>query len=864
LQDNGKDNLTISANGTFTFKTAVTTYAVTVLTQPSNPAQNCVVTNGSGTATANVTSVAVACTTNAVSATIGGTLSGLATPSASVILQNNGGDSLTLTANGAFTFKTPVTGPTDAYAVTVLNQPTSPTQICTVTNGSGTASANVTNVAVTCVASFTIGGTITGLVGTGLVLQNSSDLEQLPVTANGAFTFKNLVPTGSAYTVSIFTQPTGPVQTCSFTTGTDTGVAASNVTTVELTCKAVTYSVGGTIVGLAGVLPNNGVLTDGTFILENVLGNTLTIPQNGPFVFATPEALNDQYEISILHAASTQTLDFPFKFQVDCTRWDYKGVVTGKITDIVVDCAHNDWTWIDGTSTAGVASPPSPVYGQFLSALPPTIPNPFTNTPGARYSGAGWTDRFGNLFLFGGDGWELSGSSQADTLNAPMNDLWVCVMTYDYCQWQLVGGYDPTVSGTSTIGALIIKAAQQEGNAGYPFTVPPARLGAATWTDASGNFWMFGGKSVGDHFLNDLWKYNTGVFDGSAVGYQNTEGSWSLVKGSTGIDQSGTYTGAPNTLSPGARVNPVTWVDGSGSFWLFGGYGYDGSGSIGYLNDLWKFTPGGNWTWVSGGTTNAANQLGIYGTAGTPSASNVPGGRHEAVGWADNKNGNLWLFGGEGEDSIGTTNGILNDLWEYNIANNQWTYILGAVSVSPAAIGIANQTGTYPSQTVIGPVNTTGAAGTCGLAVGNANLNCSVVSMTGAFPGSRWGASGWIDDSGNLWLFGGWGLNATATNGNGALNDLWVYTPSSTPGQPGTWAWIKGSNTGTDNGQYGTLTRPYLTHFTFTPGGRSNATRWMDGNGQLWLFGGEGYDATSATGNGYLNDMWRYLPYASN
>ena len=872
LQDNGKDNLAISANGTFTFKTPVTAYLVTVLTQPSSPAQTCVVSGGSGTATANVTTVAVACTTNAVTATIGGALSGLA-PGASVILQNNGGDALTLTANGPFTFKTPVTGPTDAYAVTVNAQPTTPNQICTVASGSGTASANVTNVAVTCVASYSVGGTVTGLVGTGFILQNSSDSEQLTLSAangNQPFTFKNLVPTGTTYTVSIVAQPTAPVQTCVITPGTASGTANSNITSVSVTCPAVTYSVGGTIFGLAGVPHSNGALTDGTFILENVLGNTLTITENGPFVFATPEALNDQYEISVLHSPSTQ-------FQ-GCTIWGYKGVVTENISNIEVDCGHNDWTWIDGTKIAGIAVPPAPNYGSFPASAPTTIPNPFTNTPGARYAAAGWTDKFGNMFLFGGDGWELSGSSAADTADAVMSDLWVCArFDYDDCQWQLVGGYDPTVTGKTTIGALIIAAAQQEGNPSnppYPFTAPPARLGAATWTDSAGNLWLFGGKSVGAQFLNDLWVYNTSVFDGTTTGYTNTEGSWSQAKGSTTPDQKGVYTGAAAALTPGARVNPVTWIDGSGNFWLFGGYGYDGSGTIGYLNDLWEYTPGGNWTWVSQGTTNVANQLGVYGTAGTPSASNVPGGRHEAVGWADAK-GNLWLFGGEGEDSIGTANGILNDLWEYNIANNQWTYVMGAISASPQAIGIANQTGLYESATVVGPVSTTNAANTCGLASGLVNPNpdpsqplpqylCSPVNTTGFFPGSRWGASGWVDAGGNFWLFGGWGLDSTATNGNGALDDLWVYTPNATDGQPGTWAWIKGSNTGSQNGIYGPETRGYYTHYTFTPGGRSNATHWVDRLGQFWLFGGEGYDATSTTGNGYLNDMWRYLPYASN
>jgi len=40
-------------------------------------------------------------------------------------LQNNGGDSLTVTANGSFTFKTPVTG-ADVYVVTVVTQPVQP------------------------------------------------------------------------------------------------------------------------------------------------------------------------------------------------------------------------------------------------------------------------------------------------------------------------------------------------------------------------------------------------------------------------------------------------------------------------------------------------------------------------------------------------------------------------------------------------------------------------------------------------------------------------------------------------------------------------------------------------------------------
>lgn len=76
--------------------------------------------------------------------TIGGTITGLA---GSVTLQNNAGDSLAVTANGAFTFASRVTAG-NAYAVTISSQPLGPD--CVVTSGSGTANANVANVVVTC------------------------------------------------------------------------------------------------------------------------------------------------------------------------------------------------------------------------------------------------------------------------------------------------------------------------------------------------------------------------------------------------------------------------------------------------------------------------------------------------------------------------------------------------------------------------------------------------------------------------------------------------------------------------------------------------------------------------------------------
>jgi 6-phosphogluconolactonase len=149
LQDNGGDNLSVTQNGSFTFATKVnsgSTYDVSVMTQPS--LQTCAVSNGSGTAGANVTNVSVSCTATSSNVTIGGMVTGLS--GTGLVLQDNGGDNLSVTQNGAFTFATALASG-KAYAVTVLTQPTSPSQTCTVASGTGTTgSTNVTNVAVSC------------------------------------------------------------------------------------------------------------------------------------------------------------------------------------------------------------------------------------------------------------------------------------------------------------------------------------------------------------------------------------------------------------------------------------------------------------------------------------------------------------------------------------------------------------------------------------------------------------------------------------------------------------------------------------------------------------------------------------------
>jgi large repetitive protein len=208
LRLNGSADLIVSANGGYTFPGAIASgaaYTVTVQTQPANPAQTCVLANATGNAFANVTNITVTCSTNMYR--VRGTLTGLA--GGSVVLRNNGGDDLTLSANGAFQFASSVASG-GAYAVTVQTHPAGPVQTCVVTQGSGNvAAADVTTVAVNCTTNtYSVGGTVTGLAGPGLILRNNGG-NDLAVNANGAFTFSTPVVSGGNYLVTVQTQPPG-------------------------------------------------------------------------------------------------------------------------------------------------------------------------------------------------------------------------------------------------------------------------------------------------------------------------------------------------------------------------------------------------------------------------------------------------------------------------------------------------------------------------------------------------------------------------------------------------------------------------------------------------------------------------------
>lgn len=163
---------------------------------------------------------------------IGGAVSGLGAGK-TVTLQNAGKDDLTVNTNGNFVFVTRLDNGI-AYAVTVKTQPSG--QRCTVTEGTGTATANVSNVQVRCenlaAATYTVGGSVSGLAGGALVLQNNGR-DDLSVSSNGGFTFGTALAGGTAYAITVRTQPSG--QSCTVRNGTGT-VGSANVSSVDVSC----------------------------------------------------------------------------------------------------------------------------------------------------------------------------------------------------------------------------------------------------------------------------------------------------------------------------------------------------------------------------------------------------------------------------------------------------------------------------------------------------------------------------------------------------------------------------------------------------------------------------------------------------
>ena len=151
-----------------------------------------------------------------------------------------------------------------------------------------------------------------------------------------------------------------------------------------------TYTIGGTVTNLvaaSGVKLQNGA-------------DTATVTANGSFTFQSGLHRGSTYNVTISAQPSSPAQT--------CGVTHGSGTVTGNVTDVAVDCAHNEWTWMGGANGAYQAG----TYGTQGTPAP-------GNVPGSRAGAVTWTDAAGNLWLFGGLGYDPWSTSWRY-----FNDLW--------------------------------------------------------------------------------------------------------------------------------------------------------------------------------------------------------------------------------------------------------------------------------------------------------------------------------------------------------------------------------------------------------------------------------------------------------
>jgi uncharacterized repeat protein (TIGR03803 family) len=306
---------------------AGSSYSVTVQTQPTG--ETCTVAGGTGTIlSANVANVVVTCSKQAYP--IEGSISGLNGPG---LMLANGTDTLAVNSGAAsFTMPTPVAY-TSSYVLTIQAQP--PGLACAVGNGMGTMPASaVTNVAITCNDQpFNLGGTISGLGNNaGLTLTSGSDT--LSIAAGSAsFTMPTPVAFGSPYTVAVLTAPVGLTCTASNASAT---MPASNVASVLITCSDQSYTVGGTISGLAS---SGMVLVNGSDTLAVAAGRT-------SFTLPTVVAYTSAYAVRVQTQPTGLT----------CSVSNGVGTMgSAAVTNLAVTCSANTYT-VSGTLSGLTAS----------------------------------------------------------------------------------------------------------------------------------------------------------------------------------------------------------------------------------------------------------------------------------------------------------------------------------------------------------------------------------------------------------------------------------------------------------------------------------------------------------------------------
>jgi hypothetical protein len=234
-------------------------------------------------ALSSITSAAA--TTYTISVAVSGLSGG------SLVVGDNKAATLTFATNDTQTFSNTYASGA-AYTVAVKTQPSG--QTCTLSSNShGTITSNIT-VTATCtttVVDYQISVAVTGLTGT-LVVQDNQGAD-LTFTTNNTQTFSTEYASGSTYTVSIITQPSG--QTCTLSSNAS-GTITSNIT-VTATCAASSgFTISVATTGLTG-----------TLVVQDNVGPTLTFTTNTTQTFSNTYASGATYSVTVETQPTGQT-----------------------------------------------------------------------------------------------------------------------------------------------------------------------------------------------------------------------------------------------------------------------------------------------------------------------------------------------------------------------------------------------------------------------------------------------------------------------------------------------------------------------------------------------------------------------------
>ncbi|MEJ1931591.1 kelch repeat-containing protein [Nostoc sp. NIES-2111] len=447
-------------------------------------------------------------------------------------------------------------------------------------------------------------------------------------------------------------------------------------------------------------------------------------------------------------------------------------------------CQTGLWSWIKGDTLYDVLASPG------VQGIPSS-----TNNPQGLTACHTWQGRDGMLWLWGGRRKTPTGVG----VNI-FADLW----RFDPAtnQWTWMKGVGVNNDGGS-ISAVGIENLTNR---------PPVALPACTWTDTTGNLWLYGGYGV-NNYAHGLWRYNV------------ARNMWSKRPSGSEVDEPNYGVRGQESASthPGSVVAAVSWTTPDGMLYLFGGMGWGvatAQNTQGFRNSLWRYNPRTEkWAWLKGkdnwGLGADRTAPAVNGTLGFADTTNTPPGSETGqVGWTD-RQGNLWM--------------LAHDMWKYSPSSNCWTRITKDTLVNKQAFDYCYLARFGQPRYAFG--------------LGNGGLGRTAT---------------WTDSAGRFWLFQGNGyrkINLAGADTIGTVNGLWCFDPALRR-----WSFVSGNRYLDKRPLHG---RRGIAGTNVDPGDRGAPSVWYNRpTNSIYLFGGD-FDTTTVTSSRVttyptLNDLLHF------